>query len=52
MKVIKAVVMFLAVHTPATNCLYVQNSVKQNGQLSTTDGAFHFDSPVYVINKP
>ena len=39
-------------HTPATNCLYVQNSIKYNGQIAQTDSNFHFDSPVYVISKP
>jgi hypothetical protein len=38
-------------HTPATNCLYIQNPLQCNGQLSSIDNSFQFDSPVYKINK-
>lgn len=38
-------------HTPATNCVYVQNTIKFNGQNASIDNNFHFDSPVFVLNK-
>jgi hypothetical protein len=38
--------------TPSTNCLYIQNSVKQNGVPAEIDSSLHFNSPVFIIAKP
>jgi hypothetical protein len=38
--------------TQATNCRYLQNEVKVNGQSASIDNDFHFDTPVFIVNKP
>jgi hypothetical protein len=37
--------------SPATNCLYVLQTIKFNNQSTPIDTSFHFDSKVYVLNK-
>jgi len=37
--------------SPATSCIYVEEPVKFNNQLAPVDTSFHFDSPVYILNK-
>jgi hypothetical protein len=35
----------------ATDCAYILHPVKFNNQLAPVDTSFHFDSPVYILNK-
>ena len=34
-----------------TDCVYILHPVKFNNQLAPVDTSFHFDSPVYILNK-